>query len=101
MSFRIGVMFAMELGHNEQANKDSDDGPCSLGPVVPACYGQDTDYDGTSYIHDWPGSRKHTAATSVKIQSAKGGGIGPLSISIMAGSLMEFMTGFSLKRLRT
>jgi hypothetical protein len=74
-------MFAMELGHNEQGDNDSDDGPCSLGPVVPACYGQDTDYDGTSYVHDWPGSRKHTTATSLKIQSAEGGGIGPLSAS--------------------
>jgi hypothetical protein len=74
-------MFAMEIGHNEQADNDSDDGLCSLGPVVPACYGQDTDYDGTSYIHDRPGSRKHTTATSIKIQSAEGGGIGPLSAS--------------------
>ena len=48
---------------------------------MPACYGQDTDYDGTSYIRDWPGLRKFTTATSVKIQSAQGGGIGPLSVS--------------------
>lgn len=78
---RVGVMFAMEIGHNEQADNDSDDGTCSQGPVVPACYGQDTDYDGTSYIHDWPGLRKFTTATSVKIQSVEGGGIGPLSVS--------------------
>jgi hypothetical protein len=65
---RIGVMFAMELGHNERADSDSDDGLCSLGPVVPACYppAGDLDYDGTSYTHDWPGSRKYTTATPIQ-----------------------------------
>jgi hypothetical protein len=77
---RVGVMFAFEIGHNEQADNDSDDGLCSSGPVVPACYRQDTDYDGTSYAHDWPdGTDAH--GTSIHIASAEGGGIGPLSAS--------------------
>jgi hypothetical protein len=74
----LGLSFAMEIGHNEQSDGDSDDGACSQGPVVPACYGQDADYDGTSYIHDWPTNRN---PNSVKIRSVNGGGIGPLSVS--------------------
>ena len=74
----LGLSFAMELGHNEQLDGDGDDGGCSQGPVVPACYGQDKDYDGTSYAHDWPTNRN---PNSVKIQSVNGGGIGPVSVS--------------------
>jgi hypothetical protein len=78
----VGVMFTTEIGHNEQFNGDADDFNsagkllCSEGPVVPACYGQDTDYDGTSYVEDWPdGSDSHANPAeilSVRSISANG-----------------------------
>ena len=53
---------------------------CFPGPTVAGCLGEDVDFDGTSYLTDWPdGTRNH--ATSVAISSVAGNGIGPLSLS--------------------
>jgi hypothetical protein len=77
-ALQANVNFAMEIGHFETADGDSDDPPCFPGPTVAGCLGADVDFDGTSYLFDWPdGTRKN--ATSVAIRSVQGGGIGPLS----------------------
>jgi hypothetical protein len=79
-ALQANVNFAMEIGHFEPADGDSDDPPCFPGPTVAGCIGSDVDFDGTSYLLDWPdGTRNH--ATSVAISSVTGGGIGPLSMS--------------------
>jgi len=83
---RSNISFAMEIGHFErQDGIDLDDNNCfpaSLvtGPLVAGCFGLDSDFDGGSYLRDWPdGTRTH--ATSLRIGSSRGHGTGPLSAS--------------------
>ena len=79
-ALQANVNFSMEIGHFEPADGDSDDPPCFPGPTVAGCIGEDLDFDGTSYLTDWPdGTRNH--ATSVAISSVAGNGVGPLSLS--------------------
>jgi hypothetical protein len=79
------VNFAFELGHftpGVNGDNDADDAPCFPGPTVAGCLdlatGGDLDFDGSSYLFDWPDGTTNNA-TSVAIQSVNGGGIGPLS----------------------
>lgn len=79
-ALQANVNFAMEIGHFETADGDADDAGCFPGPTVAGCLGADFDFDGTSYLFDWPdGTRNH--ATSIAISSVEGTGIGPLSLS--------------------
>jgi hypothetical protein len=79
-ALQADVNFAVEIGHFEFPDSDKDDAGCFPGPTVGGCLGADVDFDGTSYLFDWPdGTRKH--ATSFEIRSVTGGGIGPLSSS--------------------
>jgi len=52
---------------------------------VPGCLdlarGGDLDFDGSSYLFDWPDGTSNSTATSVSIGSVLGSGIGPLSVS--------------------
>jgi hypothetical protein len=52
---------------------------------VPGCLdlarGGDLDFDGSSYVFDWPDGTSNNNATSVSIGSVLGSGIGPLSVS--------------------
>jgi hypothetical protein len=59
----IGV--AYELGHFETADNDSDDAACFPGPLVPGCLNSDTDYDGNSYLPDWPDGTRNTASPAL------------------------------------
>ena len=80
-ALQANVGFAVETGHFEvgaHGDGDSDDPPCFPGPTVAGCLGADVDFDGTSYIADWPDGTKNTA-TSVQITSDLGNGIGPVS----------------------
>jgi len=83
-ALQVNVNFAMEIGHFEPADRDSDDAGCFPGPTVAGCLGSDVDFDGTSYLFDWPDGTRNNA-TSIAIRSVKGGGIGPLSPSDDAG----------------
>jgi hypothetical protein len=80
-ALQANINFAMEIGHftpGAHGDRDGDDAPCFPGPTVAGCLGADVDFDGTSYLFDWPdGTRNH--ATSIAIRSVKGSGIGPLS----------------------
>jgi hypothetical protein len=82
---RNNISFAMEIGHFEFKDTDTDDRFCFpaspiTGPLVAGCFGSDFDFDGGSYLRDWPdGTRAN--ATSIKIRSSRGHGIGPLSAS--------------------
>ena len=82
---QANVNFSMEIGHFEpgaHGDRDSDDAPCFTGPddLIPGCLGADLDFDGPSYLADWPdGTTNH--ATSVAIRSIRGSGIGPISWS--------------------
>jgi hypothetical protein len=87
-ALQANVNFAMEAGHftpGAHGDNDADDAPCFPGPTVAGCIGADTDFDGTSYLFDWPDGTRNNA-TSVAIQSVKGGGIGPLSPSDDTGN---------------
>jgi hypothetical protein len=72
---RNNIAFAMEIGHFEMPDRDNDDFDCLPGI---GCLAADSDFDGGSYLRDWPDGTSHHA-TSIKIGSAKGHGIGPLS----------------------
>jgi hypothetical protein len=92
-ALQINVNFAMELGHftpGVNGDKDADDAPCFPGPTVAGCLdlvqGGDLDFDGSSYLFDWPDETRKNA-TSVKIRSVEGGGIGPLSASGEGGDV--------------
>jgi hypothetical protein len=79
-ALQANVNFAMEIGHFEFPDNDSDDNFCFPGPLLSGCIDSDLDFDGTSYQRDWPdGTVKN--ATSLAIRSVAGNGIGPLSRS--------------------
>jgi hypothetical protein len=91
-ALQANVNFAMEIGHftpGVNGDNDADDGPCFPGPTVAGCLdfaqGGDIDFDGSSYLFDWPDGTRNNA-TSIAIQSVKGGGIGPLSPSDDTGN---------------
>jgi hypothetical protein len=93
------IAYAAEIGHfvpGRDGDGDSDDPPCFSGPVLPGCQGADTDFDGTSYLPDWPDGTRNNA-TSIKIRSVSGGGVGPVSFA--GGAYrngyrsMQFVTG--------
>jgi hypothetical protein len=82
-ALQANINFAMEIGHFElgpNGDNDADDAPCFPGPMVAGCYGSDRDFDGTSYLRDWPDGTSSNAS-SITIRSVLGKGIGPLSIS--------------------
>jgi len=80
---QANINFSMEIGHftpGPNGDGDAFEAPCFSGPTVPGCIGADADFDGTSYLRDWPdGTRAN--ATSIGITSVAGGLIGPLSMS--------------------
>jgi hypothetical protein len=75
------IGFDPEIGHFQpgvNGDKDADDAPCFPGPKVAGCTGSDVDFDGTSYLPDWPDGT-HNTATSVQVSSIFGNGVGPVS----------------------
>ena len=103
-ALQANVNFAVETGHFEFPDADSDDSECYLGPTIAGCLdassGGDLDFDGLPYLADWPdGSRKHPQP--VLLGSFNGLGIGPMSYgngaSIPAGySYLQFKTDVAL-----
>jgi hypothetical protein len=85
-ALQANVNLAVEIGHftpGANGDNDSDDPPCfSTGVTVPGCLnlaqGGDLDYDGSSYVADWPDGTRNNA-TSFLLSSANGERIGPLS----------------------
>lgn len=82
---QANINVAMEIGHftpGANGDNDADDAPCFPGPTVAGCLnlaqGGDIDFDGSSYLFDWPDGTLNNA-TSFEITSVAGGGIGPLS----------------------
>jgi hypothetical protein len=86
-ALQANVNIAVEIGHftpGLNGDGDSDDAPCFPGPTLPGCLnlatGGDIDFDGSSYVKDWPDGTLHNA-TSFALRSVQGGGVGPLSRS--------------------
>ncbi|MBA2288257.1 MAG: hypothetical protein H0W02_22510 [Ktedonobacteraceae bacterium] len=86
-ALQANVGFASEIGHftpGINGDGDADDAPCFAGPTLPGCLnfaqGGDVDFDGTSYLPDWPDGTPKTP-TSLQITSVLGNGIGPVSSS--------------------
>ncbi len=80
-ALQANVGFASEIGHFQpgaNGDGDADDAPCFPGPTLAGCIGADVDFDGTSYLPDWPDGTKNNA-TSLQISSVSGNGFGPLS----------------------
>ncbi|HLH60378.1 MAG TPA: hypothetical protein VKV20_01740 [Ktedonobacteraceae bacterium] len=79
------VGYDTEIGHftpGPGGDGDKDDPPCFKGPTLPGCLnfrlGGDVDFDGSSYLPDWPDGTGHTP-TPVVMSSVLGNGIGPVS----------------------
>jgi hypothetical protein len=94
-ALQANINVAVEIGHftpGAKGDGDSDDGPCFPGPTVAGCLnlaeGGDIDFDGTSYLADWPDGTRHNA-TSFAIRSVRGGGVGPLSKSDDGGGYVQ------------
>ena len=94
-ALQANINVAVEIGHftpGANGDGDSDDAPCFPGPTVAGCLnlanGGDIDFDGTSYLADWPDGTHHNA-TSFAIRSVKGGGVGPLSKSDDGGGYVQ------------
>jgi hypothetical protein len=90
-ALQANINFAVEIGHftpGKHGDHDKDDAPCFPGPTVAGCLnlavGGDLDFDGSSYLFDWPDGTLNNA-TSLAIRSVRGGGIGPLSRSDQSG----------------
>lgn len=82
-ALQANVNIAVEIGHftpGANGDNDKDDAPCFPGPTVAGCLGADVDFDGTSYLADWPDGTSNNA-TSFSLGSVLGNGIGPLSVS--------------------
>jgi hypothetical protein len=80
-ALQANVGFASEIGHFQpgpNGDGDADDAPCFPGPTLAGCIGADIDFDGTSYLPDWPDGTNNNA-TSLQISSVSGNGFGPLS----------------------
>ena len=83
-ALEINVNIAVETGHWEFADGDSDDSECVSGPPLAGCFdfssGGDLDFDGPPYRRDWPdGSRK--PPSPILIGAVNGRGIGPMSFT--------------------
>lgn len=83
-ALQLNVNFAVETGHFEFRDKDSDDSECFKGPTIAGCIdassGGDLDFDGPPYLADWPdGSSAHPQP--VLMGAYNGKGIGPMSYS--------------------
>ena len=84
-ALQANVGFSSEIGHftpGVNGDNDADDAPCFSGPTLPGCLnfaqGGDIDFDGSSYLADWPDGTTNNA-TSLQISSVSGNGFGPLS----------------------
>ncbi|HLZ80366.1 MAG TPA: hypothetical protein VKP04_01940 [Ktedonobacteraceae bacterium] len=84
-ALQANVGFSSEIGHftpGIHGDGDADDAPCFAGPTLPGCLdfatGGDIDFDGTSYLADWPDGTRNNA-TSLQISSGTHNGFGPLS----------------------
>jgi hypothetical protein len=81
-ALEINVNIAVEAGHWEFLDADSDDSECVSGPPLAGCFdyssGGDLDFDGPSYRRDWPdGSKNHPSP--ILIGALNGRGVGPMS----------------------
>jgi hypothetical protein len=84
-ALQANVGFSPEIGHftaGLHGDGDKDDAPCFKGPLLPGCLnfrqGGDIDFDGNSYLADWPDGTQHNA-TPVTLLALRPGTLGPLS----------------------
>jgi hypothetical protein len=90
-ALQANIDFAYEIGHFQvgpNGDNDPDDAPCFPGPTVAGCTGANTDFDGTSYLFDWPDGSPNKVQ-SAQLRSVHGGGIGPLSLSDKTGDFTQ------------
>jgi hypothetical protein len=97
-ALQANVGFSIEAGHftpGINGDNDADDAPCFSGPTLPGCLdlatGGDLDFDGTSYLPDWPDGTRNTP-TPVTIGSVSHNGFGPLSVE--RGSSSDYTQGY-------
>jgi hypothetical protein len=83
-ALEVNVNLAVETGHWEFADGDSDDSECVSGPPLAGCFdsssGGDLDFDGPPYLADWPDGSKHHPRP-ILIGALNGRGFGPMSFT--------------------
>jgi len=96
---QANINFSMETGHftpGPNGDGDAFEAPCFPGPTRPGCIGADIDFDGTSYLRDWPdGTRAH--ATSIAIGSVAGEASAPSASRTMLATMTSRFRSFSLR----
>jgi len=102
-ALQANIGFSVETGHftpGVNGDGDGDDAPCFPGPTLAGCInlatGGDLDFDGTSYLPDWPDGT-NTTATSFKISSVSGNGFGPLSARSGSGDYNQGYPAFQFE----
>ena len=83
-ALEANVNIAVETGHFEFPDGDSDDSDCTSGPPLAACFdyasGGDLDFDGPPYRADWPDGSTHHPSP-ILIGALNGRGFGPMSFT--------------------
>lgn len=98
-ALQANVGFSIETGHFQlgaNGDGDSDDALCFPGPTLAGCIGSDVDFDGTSYIPDWPDGTRNNA-TSLQIGSIFGNGMGPVSAARGTSNYKDTYPAFQLE----
>ncbi|MGZ3508462.1 MAG: hypothetical protein ACXWNJ_08630 [Vulcanimicrobiaceae bacterium] len=104
-ALQANVNLAVEIGHftpGRHGDTDRDDQPCFPGPTLPGClnfkHGGDIDFDGSSYLVDWPDGTANNA-TPLQYSSVLGRGIGP--VSGPSGTGGPYINGYGLVQFET
>lgn len=98
LALQANVNLAVEIGHFELQDSDGiDNFACFPFQNTTACQGEDVDFNGNSYLADWPDGTTNTA-TPLQFISASGSGIGPVRA---AGHSGTYGPGYSTIQLET
>lgn len=105
LALQANVNVAVEIGHftpGRHGDRDLEDQPCFAGPTVPGCLNfhhvGDIDFDGSSYLADWPDGTTGNARPTL-FGSVLGSGIGP--VSGPTGSSGPYVNGYATMQIET
>lgn len=105
LALQANANVAVEIGHftpNRHGDRDLDDQPCFPGPTVPGCLSfhhvGDIDFDGSSYLADWPDGTSNNASPT-QFTSVLPSGIGPVSGPNASGG--PYVSGYATMQIET
>lgn len=100
-ALNANVNFAVETGHFEFPDGDSDDSNCQTVATITGCTdfnsGGDLNYDGPPYLADWPNGSSNYPQP-VLLEALNGNGIGPMSFS---GAKRSLLAGYPYMQFKT